>query len=313
MLGISTPRPGIADVPDVATTKVKLAEGHFRRGVELFNEGNGEGAMIEFQRAYELAPRFSILYNMAQVAYELNDYAAAVGHFERYLQEGGSNIPQDRQDSVLVDIERLRIRTGQVHVIVDMPATVAIDDFPIGKAPLAPVVVNMGRRRISVNNAEGRTATQIVKVAAGDKVVARFSLRQLMTSHGNTEVVQEKASPNVPSDGMSTSSVVAWSLTGALGAGAALFGVLAFQNARDLDQLREDYPLNSAKPLQEKQDKVKRLSLVADSLLASASVAGMVAVALWFSSPSHDASEHAKASKVSLVPGIGSVSLSGKF
>ena len=66
------------------------ASQHFRRGVELFQEEAFRAALAEFQRAYEIAPDYRLLYNIGQTKLELHDYLGAAQSYERYLQAGYS-------------------------------------------------------------------------------------------------------------------------------------------------------------------------------------------------------------------------------
>src|SRR5262245_43270875 len=61
----------------------------YNRAIELFNEGSYDASLLEFRRSYELAPSYKILYNIALVNVQLNDYAQALNYFEQYMSEGG--------------------------------------------------------------------------------------------------------------------------------------------------------------------------------------------------------------------------------
>ena len=82
------------------------AEGrsHFRRGVDFFKEGDFRAALIEFKRAYELAPNYKVLYNIAHCRRQTNDYVAAWKALERYLQEGAGQVSDDRRQAVSAEI-----------------------------------------------------------------------------------------------------------------------------------------------------------------------------------------------------------------
>ena len=83
-----------------ADTDGKQAAGeHFQRGVDLYNGGDYRAALIAFQRAYEIAPNFGVLYNLGQASAELKDYVSALDAFERYLKEGGDAVPADRRET----------------------------------------------------------------------------------------------------------------------------------------------------------------------------------------------------------------------
>ena len=290
LLAASTPalqtRPAHADTT-TNRSDVKMAEAHFRRGVELFNEGNAEAAMVEFRRAHQLAPRFQILYNMAQVAYELNDYAAAMTLFERYLREGGAGVPDDRRKSVKEEIAKLRERVGSVRVVADLPgATVTVDDLPVGITPLGPQVVNIGRRRIAVSTADGRSEVRLVEVATGETAIAKFSLRAALPPRATAPMPPPPA-PALRRD--SNNSTVPWVLAATLGAGAGACSVLALQRSRELEEIRESYPMAEKSALRDKGQDAKRMAFIADGLWATAALAGTVALVITLTSSSTEA------------------------
>src|SRR5205809_449884 len=82
------------------------AGNRFRKGFELFKEADYQAALIEFRRAYELAPNYNVLYNIGQVYFQLQDYANALTWLERYMAEGGKNITKTRKEEVERDIEK---------------------------------------------------------------------------------------------------------------------------------------------------------------------------------------------------------------
>src|SRR5687767_10373630 len=51
-------------------TRIRRAQSHFRRGVDLYEERNYDGALAEFSRAHELVPNYRVLYNLAQTQVE---------------------------------------------------------------------------------------------------------------------------------------------------------------------------------------------------------------------------------------------------
>jgi tetratricopeptide (TPR) repeat protein len=75
------------------------AREHIARGESLYDAGNFEGAIAEFQGAYEQlaghAARYQVLYNLGLCHERLGHYADAVQYYRRYLSEGGPEA-QDR-------------------------------------------------------------------------------------------------------------------------------------------------------------------------------------------------------------------------
>lgn len=154
------------------------ASRRFLRGKELYNEGDYRTALVEFRRAYELAPNYVVLFNIGQVQQNVNDYAGALDSFEKYLIQGGANIDAKRKVDVEKEIDKLRSRVARVEIITSIPdADVTINDLPVGKTPFAKsLVLNPGRHRI-VASKEGRvTASQTIEIASGDTPSVKLDL-----------------------------------------------------------------------------------------------------------------------------------------
>ena len=84
-----------AHAPDAAApskANVEEAKRRFLRGRELYEENNFQGALVEFRRAYELAPTYRLLFDIGQVYYQLQDYPNALKSFTRFLQEGKAEV-----------------------------------------------------------------------------------------------------------------------------------------------------------------------------------------------------------------------------
>src|SRR5206468_1906893 len=86
------------------------AAARYKRGTELYAEGNFSAALIEFKKAYELTNAYKVLYNIGQVCYQLQDYVCALTSFEEYLKRGGVNVAANRKAEVEAEIKKLRPR-----------------------------------------------------------------------------------------------------------------------------------------------------------------------------------------------------------
>jgi hypothetical protein len=145
------------------------AKSHFDLGVKLHSEDDMRGALVEFGRAYDLSKRWSILYNIGQCSYELADYAGALRAFERYLAEGGEQVPEARRQKLAQDEKELRERVARVSVTTNVPgAEVAVDDEVVGHAPVRSYLVNLGRHRVTVSKDGYVGATKNIELAGGD-------------------------------------------------------------------------------------------------------------------------------------------------
>jgi tetratricopeptide (TPR) repeat protein len=106
------------------------ARGHFNRGVELAKAGSYELALAEFKQAYQLAPHFSVLYNIGQAELALERPDLAVEALRRYLAEGGERIEPARRAEVESTIAAELARPGQRETVNDAEPTAAPMEQP---------------------------------------------------------------------------------------------------------------------------------------------------------------------------------------
>jgi hypothetical protein len=156
------------------------ARKHYDRAIELVDDGQLEGAIVEFQRSYDLTHHFAVLYNIGQVFVSLAKPVEAVDAYERYLVGGGKSIPAARRAEVEQEIARQKARIATLE-IRGLPegATVRLDGKDIGKAWVAgPVRVGVGTHTVTAS-AEGYDPAQTeVTVAGEDQKVVELVLAQ---------------------------------------------------------------------------------------------------------------------------------------
>src|SRR5947209_19599304 len=116
---------------------------HFQRGVDLYNDGDFRGALVEFRKAYTVWPRANVLYDIGQTEYQLLDYASALKTMERYLAETGPNAAH--RSEVESTVEILRGRVGRIALTIDAPdCDVSVDDQDEGTTPVAHPIAYSG-------------------------------------------------------------------------------------------------------------------------------------------------------------------------
>ena len=155
------------------THGMQEARERFDRGIDLFGRGDLEAALAEFERAYEIAPNSAVLYNIGTVQSRLRHYAEAVTSLERYLEEGGQSVPQDRRAEVEHELERLRSLVGRVVVLVRPVnhAEVFVDGTQVGRMPISsPLAVSAGQHEIEVRANGFLPYRRDVRVAGGAEV-----------------------------------------------------------------------------------------------------------------------------------------------
>lgn len=170
---------GLPGSPDVAHADAKAeASRHFKLGVALYAEGKHDEALIEFQRAYELSPHPSVLYNIAASHRELSHYAEAIEYYERFLSEGKGVARADLLARAARELDELRGRIGAVTVEVT-PAGVAVsvDGRKIGATPLdEPVILGPGRHTFLLRAPWGQVESRTVIIAAGDTATVALAM-----------------------------------------------------------------------------------------------------------------------------------------
>lgn len=261
--------------------QVDEARTRFARGVELYKEGDFRAAIIEFKRAYELAPNFRVLFNLGQAYQEMQDYAAALDAFERYLKDGGAEVPADRATHVKNEVEKLLGRVATLSIAVNVGgATVSVDDVSVGTAPLAgPVRISAGRRKITVSKAGYQSATQHVELAGRDQKSLTFELSATPSAAAPTPAPAPAPAPKEKpkASGMSTGFWVGMGVTAALAVSAGVVGYTAIRAKNDHDDKLDELGTSKA-DLDDSRKRVKTLALTADILAGSALVAGTLTV-----------------------------------
>jgi PEGA domain len=303
LLVASSPRPAWA--ADAPSSPMKEAGKHFQRGVSLYNEADYRAALVEFKRAYEIAPNAAVLYNIGQTHYQLQNYASALSTLDRYLTEAGAGAPH--RPEVEQTLETLKARVGKVEVTTNLPdCEITIDDELVGKTPLAqPVLVSIGRRKVTAMHDGRPPETRFVEVAAGDTVKMALNLTEPDRGGqpaGPTSV--PSTAPPGPSGLSQTLLTAGWITTGVLGAGAITMGILALSASSDLKNAHNTYP-TTHDDLSKKASRVSTFSAVADVAGVAAIVVG--GVTLYFTL----ARSGTKEVKVGVAPR--GVSLQGTF
>jgi hypothetical protein len=247
----------------------------FQRGVTLYNEGDFRAALIEFKRAYEVAPNYRVLYNLGQSSMELQDYAAALRFFESYLAEGGKEIPADRRALAEGEVKKLQSRVARVTVTVNLDgAEVLIDDVLVGLSPLKePVLVSAGRRKISAQRAGIPAMSRSVDLAGGDRLDVALELVAARPTTTATPLASSSAPPVIavmpppppPERGLGAPFWVSLGTTAALLGGTTLTGLLAVSAH---STFRDDLQARgvSHDDVESARSRTKTLALVTDVL-----------------------------------------------
>jgi hypothetical protein len=280
----------LAAAHDAGADETQDAAKHFERGVSLFSEADYKAALVEFQRAYALAPNTQVLFDIGETEFQLRDYASALTTFERFLVDAPPLDPQRADVEKNVDV--LRTRVGHVRVETIPPgADVRVDDRPVGRTPLArTVLVTVGHREITATMPGRAPVSRWVDVAAEDDAAVTLEMPQPSAPPAAAtppaRVAAAPASlpapppPARPHDdgGAATMRTLGWVGTTAFAAGAIAMGALAARESSRLRAARDAFP-TQASALTHDASLTTTYSVLADSFGAAAVVLG--GITLW--------------------------------
>lgn len=287
----ATPSP-VPDATSGTTTPDQLrdAERRYTRALQLYDEGAFDAALLELQRAYELAPSFRLLYNLGIVSLKLRDAAGAMGFFERYLSDGGDAVSAETRADVTQKLRELSFSVATVVVVVNVPgATVLVDDRVIGTAPLpAPLRLNAGLRRVTARAPNRPADSRVLELAGGDRTQLELWLAPATERAPATmpAAVPASAPPGEPSRAFPW---LAWGGTLALAGAATWAGLEALSAQHDYDDKLKQAPV-TRRDLDHADAIATRYSVTADVLAVSAIALGGYALYLTLTlEPEHEA------------------------
>ncbi|MBK6515942.1 MAG: PEGA domain-containing protein [Polyangiaceae bacterium] len=236
--------PGASPVAEPTAAAKKEARERFEKGVVFYRDKEYQAALLEFKRAYELAPNFRVLYNLGQTSRELKDHASALASFQRYLAEGEKLEPGRRKD-VEKWIEELKTKVARVTVTTTPAgAEITVDDLVVGKTPLAsPLLLNAGRRKIAAALRGHVPVQRFVDVVGADSSEVSLELAPLVgpaTGGPADSPAPPPPAPPPPKKEAPTGPRWAWvglAGTGALGVATIILGVRALNAQSDFEEL----------------------------------------------------------------------------
>ena len=295
----AAPPPTAAASP-AAVAPVDEARTRYQRGLDLYADKNYEAARIEFARAYKLAPSYKILYNIGVCDGQLGDYVAAISSLEKYLQQGGSEVVASRRTEVEDLLRQLRPRIAKLTVTSNVTgALVQIDDVNLCEergtcsTPMSvPMLVNPGRRRVTVSKAGWIPQTRSIVVAGSESAKIDIIL-----------------SPSVVQKNVNFAPYAAWGVTGLFAIGAGVTGGLALHASSQQNDLLAQNG-SSQSELDSNRSKMRTYSVIADTCAGIAVASGVVALILTIKTAKR---EGPPGSTAQLGVGPGNLALSGSF
>jgi hypothetical protein len=174
--------PPAAPAPvDVRTQLPDTARKAWDAAKQLAGASDFRGALVEFQRAYDLSHNPRVLFNVGVTEKLLTHYARAVDAWDKEQSEGAGQLtPAELQElKNAVSIVQQFVTTIDVTAN-EAEATLTIDDYPVGKTPFAgPVRIDVGKHVLKLSKEGFIDAVEPVDVAAGARTPVAFKLEPI--------------------------------------------------------------------------------------------------------------------------------------
>jgi tetratricopeptide (TPR) repeat protein len=297
-----------AKADDGSEAKREEARQRYQCGLQIYTEGNFEAARVEFERAYQLAPSYKILYNIGLCYEQLGDYVQALTTLKRYLDLGGAEIDAERRAVVDKELAQVRPRIARAIIILNTPGSeILVDDAcatdrdtsnvncGITSGNTRQILMNPGRRRITARKSGYFPETQVVTVAGSDDVEVKLDL---------------KAIPKVvETNPWKLPTYIGLGLTVAGTATAIVTGVMA--NGAKNDQAAATERLGATRQeLDDAKSKTKTLANVTDGIWIGTGVVALASAYVTFRALRWKGSE---GTDVNVQVGMDRVNLTGHF
>jgi hypothetical protein len=171
--------PAVAAEAGPGPSALERAHRHYQAGVDLFESGNKEQALVEFQLANELSPKRENVFMIAQCEYHLGQLVQARAHYQAYLAE--------QAQGELADLARLRIeainRRPGVFAINTVPDAVDVRIEGEGKAIVGQAPnefhVPRGNYRVTVSKPNFVSETREIAVEVAETKPLFFKLEAI--------------------------------------------------------------------------------------------------------------------------------------
>lgn len=308
-------RPAMAADEDA---KKKEAQSYFDEGLRLA-KNDPRGAVVAFREAYVRYPSFRVLYNIGQLCGRLGDAGCSVRAYERYLREGGEEVPAKRRKEVEAEVKQLSRTLGRLTVSVSVAeADLVLDDEPVGKSPLAaPLAVSGGEHRIVATTPEGaRAEKRFALVAAGTAAVELVLEVPPPPPAKEPEPAKAPEPPAAPKANEGAPfPIVPWAVTGGLAVATGVMSIFAAGAWGDYKDTRATYPI-TREELDSAHGAARDKFLVATAFGVATLVSAGIATYFTFGGKSPEAPGEkkrgaARPRRVALVPTPGGIVLVG--
>jgi hypothetical protein len=314
------------------------ARSRFAAGVSLLKDPEGpryEEAYREFKAAYASSHSYKILGNLGLCAMKLERDDEAIEAYEKYLAEGGKDLPAAEQQQIRSDLATLK--TGVAHVLIDSdpPGARVFDERVPNRGehvlttygPIAQPTrlgLHQGTHVMTAKLEGFPDQTWNVEAPGGQDLPAhKFTFAKPVAEPPPVAVAAAPPAPAPVAEPVATSRPMTggvWAgvaVTGVLTVATAVTGVLALAKHSDYQSANNGTDPSNAQAI---RNTGETLNLMSDICLGGAVVAAAVTTILFVGRPTVEspAAAQARASKrLEIVPAVGrgngGLALLGRF
>ena len=170
--------------PARAGDKREEAKAHFTAGADLFDQGDNERALKEFEAAYALVPSPKIQFNIGMAHERLAHDVQALEAFDAVLAAPANEIPQERRDQASNHRHDLRAKVAAITIACErVGITISIDGVARGKTPLPHAIyVEPGTHQLLAEGAGQPQAPSSFAATRGAELTIPISFSAAVTS-----------------------------------------------------------------------------------------------------------------------------------
>ena len=250
-----------------------------------------EEAYQAFEAAYNESPSWKILGNLGITAMKLERDGKAIEALEQYLKEGAAKMDASEVEQVERDLRILKTVVTYITVTANQPGANLVDQrSPFMGAPVnnrygelagsLRIGVHAGRHQVTVELEGYETLTWKFE-AQGEDLEHFFELKKVQVPQAVLVAAPVKKSETETTRPITTPTWITLGAAGALGAGAAVTGILALQKSKDFDAVNGVDPAEAERL----RNSGKTLNLTTDILIGTAVVSAGAAAYLYFTRP----------------------------
>ncbi len=255
---------------------------HINKANELYGLGDRKGSLVEFKRAYALAPHFRMLINIARIELQVEDWRAAYESFRRYLADGGAKVRPERRVEVEGEMKKL-LAEHKDAFSGDATPLYSPDPAPAASAP-APALAEPPPPAVTPEPAPKEPAPA------------------------------PRERPPAPAPATSSVPWAGWAVTGALAVGAGVSGFLALGASSKYDDKLKTFGVSHS-DLSDAQGHARALVIVTGVLAAATAASAGITIYLQASQKPGQSSEKERPREAGLrlLIGPGTLGAQGAF